>query len=278
MTREYPLFLPHIDEHVAAILTAPEGPPRGLVLLVTGGGGTPRSHRVSMFTKVARELAQREIASLRIDVLGVGDSTGRAAFSLKNPQYETVLTAARFAIEGTGVRVMGMAGNCGGARATLEVVKRIPEVQSVALMFLKPTAVLKSRNPVVQRTKHVVAGVPALGKLAKSLYLRSNARHASGVVGNMQQLAGKVHILILEAKNEKAGRLLDDGYGLKPANGKRLEIHEMPGGSQRAFRLPERQRYTIDMLVRWFDDTLPHESAAGTQDWSIPGPTAPTNA
>jgi pimeloyl-ACP methyl ester carboxylesterase len=269
LMREYPVFLPDGDEHVAAVLTAPERSPRGLVLLVTGGGGTPRSHRASMFTRVARELADRGIASLRVDVLGVGDSTGRAAFSLREPPIEAILSSARFAIDVTGVRILGMAGNCGGARTTLEVVQRIPGFQSVALMFVKPHAVLRSVHPAVQWAKRSIKGVPRLGKLAKKLYWRTKARHASSVVDKLEQLAGKVHLLMLEGKTEKAGRLLEDGYGLTAKNGKRLEIHEMPGGAQRAFRLPERQQYTIDMLVRWFDETLPAEPAPGTEDWLV---------
>ena len=79
--REFPVFVPSRGERIGAVIAVPEEDPRGLVLLMPGGGGAPRSHRYAMYTKVARALAGRGIASVRMDWRGVGDSTGRARFS-----------------------------------------------------------------------------------------------------------------------------------------------------------------------------------------------------
>src|SRR5206468_3179120 len=76
--REFPVFVPSRGERIGAVIAVPDADPRGLVLLMPGGGGAPRAHRYAMYTKVARGLAERGIASVRMDWRGVGDSTGRA--------------------------------------------------------------------------------------------------------------------------------------------------------------------------------------------------------
>ena len=74
---EHPMFVPWADgEHLAAMLTVPDAPSRGLVLLLQGLG-PPRSHRYQLWTRTARALAERGIASVRMDYPQVGDSTGR---------------------------------------------------------------------------------------------------------------------------------------------------------------------------------------------------------
>jgi hypothetical protein len=152
---------------------------------------------------------------------------------------------------------MGMAGNCGGARATVQVVKRIPEMRSAVLMFVKPLAVGRSRRPAVVRTKALVRRVPWLGRLAKKAYWLARSGRARSVIGQVREISGKVDLLLLEANTEKAGKLLQGGYGLRSDGTRRFEIRELPGGARRAFRVPERQAYTIDSLVRWFDETFP---------------------
>src|SRR5207249_4135911 len=65
--KEYPVFLPFGDEHLALVLTVPEGAPAGVVLLLTGGSAA-RSHRFQLWTRVARSLAKEHaLASARLD-------------------------------------------------------------------------------------------------------------------------------------------------------------------------------------------------------------------
>src|SRR5438034_10292910 len=73
--REYPVFVPSGEERIAAVIAVPAGTPRGLVLLLPGGGGATRSQRYGLYTKVARGLAQRGIASARVEWRGSGEST-----------------------------------------------------------------------------------------------------------------------------------------------------------------------------------------------------------
>jgi hypothetical protein len=77
------------------------------------------------------------------------------------------------------------------------------------------------------------------------------------VVQALRSIIGRVDLLLLEADTEKAGKLLRGGYGLQATGTRRFEIRELPGGAQRAFRSPDRQTYTIETLVEWFDQTFP---------------------
>jgi alpha/beta superfamily hydrolase len=260
--KEYPVFIPDGEEHLAAVVAVPDGSPRALVLLVTGGGGAPRSHRSSMFTKVARALCERGIASVRLDAKGIGDSTGLARFDLTAPPIESTVRALRFAMQATGATSVAMAGNCGGARTSMEVIQQVPEMRSAVLMFVKPLAVARSSKPSVLKIKGAVRSVPGLGRVAKRVYWLARSRRASPVVRQLRMLIGRVDLLLMEADTDKAGKLLKGGYGLKGDGTKRFEIRELPGGAQRAFRSPERQQYTIETLVRWFDETLPAGVAA----------------
>ena len=115
--REYPLFVPHDSGHLAAVLTVPDDDADGLVVLVTGIGA-PRSHRFQMWTRLARRLADRGLASVRFDYHGMGDSTGTALEW--GDDWDTVLLAetmavANEAMRATGTRRVAIAGNCAGA-------------------------------------------------------------------------------------------------------------------------------------------------------------------
>jgi hypothetical protein len=145
-------------------------------------------------------------------------------------------------------------------------------MRSAVLMFVKPLAVPRSSNVAVVRTKGAVRKVPLLGKAAKRAYWRARSRRATPVIKQLRALIGRVDLLLMEADTEKAGKLLSGGYGLKADSTKRFEIRELPGGAQRAFRSPERQQYTIETLVRWFDETLPESPATprGSREAGLP--------
>jgi pimeloyl-ACP methyl ester carboxylesterase len=66
---EHPIFVPHRSDHVAAVISLPASTPRGLVLLIQGGVA-PRSHRNRLWTRIARDLAQRGVASVRMECMG----------------------------------------------------------------------------------------------------------------------------------------------------------------------------------------------------------------
>src|SRR6185437_11577219 len=128
------------SDHVAAVVTLPDGDPRAAVVLTTGGGGVPRSHRYRLWTQVARGLADRGIASTRMEWQGVGDSTGVGNFDLDDLPTEAMGEVAMFTARATGVSALGACGNCGGARTALRLAASGSSFASLALISVRPTA------------------------------------------------------------------------------------------------------------------------------------------
>jgi pimeloyl-ACP methyl ester carboxylesterase len=143
--REYPVFVPLDGEHLGATITVPDVEPRGLVLLLTGTGA-PRSHRFQMWSRVARGLAGHGLASVRVDRLGIGDSTGRLFASVMGDQslLSQALTVARFAMQATGTERLAVVGNCSGSRIALGVAEEVPQCQGAVCILpriLEPSGV-----------------------------------------------------------------------------------------------------------------------------------------
>jgi pimeloyl-ACP methyl ester carboxylesterase len=122
--RQVPFFAPHGDEHVAALLTLPDEPPRGLVVTLTGTG----LYQVigSKFcARTAARLAEDGLAAVRLDYLGVGDSTGLVS-GWRITDVEEVLRQARAALDvamrSAGVSQFAVAGTCYGSRVALRLL------------------------------------------------------------------------------------------------------------------------------------------------------------
>jgi alpha/beta superfamily hydrolase len=256
--REYPVFIPRGDEHLSAVITIPDADPRGVVLLQPGGGGAPHSHRTAMYTKIARGLAARGIASVRLDWKGVGDSTGTVAYSFKALPVGDAVAVGRFAMDALGTHVFGMAGNCGGARIALGSIPQIPETRSAVLIMVKPLAGPATNRDNLRRTKLVLKQMRHVGPVARKAYWAARWRKAGHVLESIRAVSGMSDVLLLEANTMKAGKLLSFVHGLQRSNGhQRLEIEELPGGSTRGFHSLERQAVVISRTVDWFDQTFP---------------------
>ena len=73
--KQFPLFVQAGDDHVAAVLTVPEGNPRGVVISLSGTG----RHSLigsTMCAHLSQRLVERGLAHVRLDYAGVGDSPG----------------------------------------------------------------------------------------------------------------------------------------------------------------------------------------------------------
>ena len=141
--REHGVFVPSGDRVLGAVVALPDREARGVVALTTGGGGALRSHHFAVWTRVARGLAERGIASIRMEHAGVGDSTGVARMDFKGLPVEDVKAVARFGLEATGSQRLGLCGNCGGARAALQAARSLPEAETLLLLWMKPLASTK---------------------------------------------------------------------------------------------------------------------------------------
>ena len=73
--KQFPLFVEAGDDHVASVLSVPEGNPRGVVISLSGTG---RHNLIgsTLCAHLSQRLVERGLAHVRLDYAGVGDSPG----------------------------------------------------------------------------------------------------------------------------------------------------------------------------------------------------------
>jgi hypothetical protein len=174
---EFPVFVPAGDERVAAVVTVPDGDPRGLVLLLAGTGrhnaiGSTLSARLSV------ELARHGLATARLDYAGTGDSPG--VVREWNPADSGAAAAQVRAVLGVvgdalGVRRFAEVGTCYGSRIALTLAD---DPRCVGAVCLAP--------PILD-----LGGVGRMGRKLKDRrlgsLLRSNAVLRRFVVGPVRR-------------------------------------------------------------------------------------------
>ena len=106
--RQHPIFVPFGGEYLAAVVTVPDRDPRELVLFLQGAGGTPRYHRHRAWARMAHMFAELGVASVRMDYLGLGDSSGEPTFRSHVPSPEQVAVVSRTAMDATGADRLGL--------------------------------------------------------------------------------------------------------------------------------------------------------------------------
>ena len=135
--REHALFVPTPDGRVAAVVTVPDGEPRGLVLLLAGTG---RHNAIgsTLSASLSVALAAHGLGSARLDYGGVGDSPGLvdrwspSDNAAATEQARAVLSVAR---EALGIERFAEVGTCYGSRVALSLV---PEPGCVGAICLAP--------------------------------------------------------------------------------------------------------------------------------------------
>ena len=150
---EFPVFIPHGEDHLFGIVCAPAGASEsdmGVVLLT--GGNYTRSHRNRMWVKAARALAGAGVPSIRVDYHGIGDSTGRARFEMEDPFDDDALAAADFLVAATGVSELTFLATCFGGRTAMAAGARHPRARTVTI-FPVPLLIPRDRSHVPLRTK-----------------------------------------------------------------------------------------------------------------------------
>ncbi len=128
---EKPICIPCEGETLVGILAIPQSAPHdGVVFVVGGPQYRAGSHR--MFTRMARALAQEDIATLRFDCRGIGDSTGaQRSFEDIQPDIHAAVNALRTHV--ADLRRIFLWGLCDGASAALFYVHRYPEIDGLVL-------------------------------------------------------------------------------------------------------------------------------------------------
>lgn len=263
---ETPIFIPNGDERLAGVVTLPEGRPRGLAVLLQGLGA-PRSHKYGLWTRSARVLAERDIASLRVDHPTLGDSTGILHADLHDPPVDEFAAATRAVMEIIGVDVYAAVGNCMGGRTALGLAAALPGCASVGCILPgNLDSILPQRDERFERrrvagARRLAARIPGLKKAVRKLQ-RSN-----GVPLRIRFLpvlptalrSSRVQVLYLGAE-EPYDRLRRNLQTLQATlvEGDRLQIARIPSGKITSFRLPiDLQTDVIDAVVTWIDETMP---------------------
>ena len=264
--RETPFFVPHGEEHLAAVLSVPEGAPRALVLLLQGGSAT-RGHNNQKWTRLASELAGVGVASIRMDYVGMGDSTGSYRFEVSTPpveQAEAVLFAAQKAL---GMDRYAVVGNCIGLRTAFTLAGRVEGCLGVAAIFSRSMGPILAPQDVPSRRRtsrpegrprsrlhprRFVAGV--LRRLRRTPRTR-----ALPVMPEFAKVLSSTNVLMLHAATEQWERRLK-----ATAHSIQRSRRGRPGPTIKVVRVParelEKQEAVVSTVSRWLDRILPGPS------------------
>jgi hypothetical protein len=265
---EHPVFVPVGDEFIAAVLTVPDETPRGLVVLSTGVGAT-RSHRFQVWTRTARRLAEdKAIASIRLDYLGVGDSTAEIrAWTQQNVPSREALAAAVFGMRAVGVDHVASAGNCIGSWASLGMADGVPGWLGAALIRMP---LLDGGAMTAVRRRAGRSGL--LRTMIK--VLRSNTFIRRRILRRMADATRRAYVptrelfphglargdlLFLWGEDDytfsrKVRPVLRDLAKAVPKDRRdAYEIRVVPGRSLQGFDAVRSQDLVVDTLVEWFD-------------------------
>jgi hypothetical protein len=266
--REYPVFIPCNGKYIAATVTIPDGLPGGVVVFTTGGGGMLKSQRFRLWTKAARKLADRGVASLRMEFAGVGDSTGQVAMGFRNLPVADLVQVAEFAMSVTGTGRLGLCGNCGGARTSLKAAAQLPTCESMVLFWLKPLARSVKGKPFLAGAVRLGQRLPGpLNRLAKHLYWRRQARSRRGndVLEALRSVGRSRDLLLMETRSKLVGDMPRFVAELQAnGSGHRIEMQGIDSTSMQAFQSLADQEVAVTSVVEWFDRSFaPSASPVG---------------
>jgi pimeloyl-ACP methyl ester carboxylesterase len=259
--REFPLFIPHEKEHLGAVATVPDGEARAMVLLLTGTGA-PRSHRFQMWTKAARGLAEHGIASLRLDYLGVGDSTGVSdEVPLDEDAVGQMLSAVRFGARAVGTDRIGVVGNCSGALTALYLASELPNCEGAICILprvLQPSGVNKI---VIGARGSKLASVVRSNRLLRPLAnrfrgRRGRLRSSVGMAFRRALAHGRMLFVYSEQDTDAYSRETVEVIermlaSLPEASRARFELRVLTNGPLSGFEAVEIQRDVIETVVSW---------------------------
>lgn len=130
---EIPIWVKAGEAELLTIVSKPEDVTDLGVVLITGGGWMPSTHRNRMYVDLARELAELGCWVARFDYPGVGDSTGvTRVFDSMSPHVREVL-AVTDVLRAKGVERVALVGTCYGGRTALAASEFVPDLAGLAL-------------------------------------------------------------------------------------------------------------------------------------------------
>lgn len=271
--REYPLFIPFEDHHLAIVIAVPDGQPAGLVALITGGPAG-RSHRYQLWTRAARRLAEEHgLASVRLDYVGSGDSTGsRREWLMSEPPVEEVGAAIRFAMDAVGTDRVATMGNCLGSEISLQMAAEMPQCVGAYCIRHPVLAPGMLSSSLIRARRTTVASLarsnPVLKKAIRPLIRRQKRMPAEFRARLTTALRhGRVEFLysrqdlasspLLERKLNKLAR------ALPPELRGRMRVEVLPGGGLQGFESIEVQQAILDRAGQFLGETFSEAAERG---------------
>jgi pimeloyl-ACP methyl ester carboxylesterase len=231
---EHPFFLPYAGDHLAGVITVPSMSPKAFAVFLQGLGA-PRSHRYSLWSRIARDIAADQIASLRFDYRGMGDSTGGFVADLADPPVEESAAMIDHAASMLGVSRFAAVGNCMGVRVALGVgPERASCVGIGCIVHNWPKEILdgfgqtrpvRVRAAIESRLSHLA---PTLGVA----FARWSLGRKMTFIPEMRRAADEVETLLLFVGPEGVGRALERAasrLGRRPPVTQVIPEDRMPG-------------------------------------------------
>lgn len=131
---ETPVVIPVGSEHVFGVLVEPPEPSDIGVLILSAGFSHAGPGKDRLYVRLARRLAADGLASLRIDYVGTGESSGGVRWpAAAHPDAADVEAAAR-RLRDHGYERLVVVGSCYGVWAGLAFADRLPGLIAVVLL------------------------------------------------------------------------------------------------------------------------------------------------
>ena len=268
--KEFPVFVPWGGEQLAAVVGAPEGPARGLVVL-SSVPGSPRSHRYQVWASAAERLSDRGIASVRFEFLGLDDSTGSVAeVSMVVTPLDQILAVTRFAQRAVGVDAVVAAGNCLGAQAALALAAELPECTGAVCILPRVVRSVGMRGLVERAQGGRIRFRLRSSRVIRRLVARPLGRFdlkVRSVVGEpLLRALGHARVLFLYDQVDLASRsrafpkIRALVNRLPESHRSRFELRVLPARGLERFATIDVQEMAMEALVEWADRCLPQTS------------------
>jgi dienelactone hydrolase len=265
--RQFPIWVPADGGEVAAVLTVPDGEPRGIVLTLAGTGRHVAIGS-TMSALVSQHAAEHGLASIRFDYTGVGDSPGIVdswTLSDVGPASRQALDVLTTASEVVGVSQFAVVGTCYGSRVALSLVEHPACLGAVCLAppVLEHGKVVNIGRSAGHRGRFsFVRGNPVL---RKTVYdpLRSLIKETRLAPGVRRAFAALDHAELVflyseerDQLTERARTALEKAVARLPEEQRRrFALHVVPAGALTTFEVlpPSEQTMILDLFLPLLD-------------------------
>jgi len=271
--RDRAAIVPTAAGPVGAIVSEPENPARGGIVLLQGGGAPCRAGVNAHWSRLGRDLAERDFAVLRFDFTAEGESTlvgeelEREVGWRHNNDLAILRELAPWFRELSGVVDLLLAGSCHGARLALDLAAEDPHIGGAFLVV----PYLWNTPPYLRADKQAMR--------QKSLPRASELfDRGSSAVATQRETVGEVEAALDESPLEQSfvdscraalahcpvWILIGEGDSQKPVelkerlgtDGERLQVEVVPGTIIHPVTHPEIQELVSARLMERLACTL----------------------